>query len=137
MNPYRHTISLRIRHPRMAQEQISKALALPPKFAWTVGEPRKTPKGHPLDGVRAESYWSCPLSETKASEVQSLEQALGSTLRSLEPHAEFLGEVAQSGGSAELFIGLFGDRNLGLELPPATLASCGRLGLALSLDIYP
>jgi hypothetical protein len=137
VNPYRHTLSLRIRHPQMRDDQITASLGLSPKHAWTAGEPRKSPKGTLLEGLRTESYWSSLLGNTATSEVGLLEESIESALRSLEPHAQFLAEIIQSGGRAELFIGLFGDRNLGFELSPSMLKICSELGLALAFEIYP
>jgi hypothetical protein len=46
-------------------------------------------------------------------------------------------QVATSGGYAESFVGLFGDRNFGFVLPAPMVQRLGAIGLNLSLDIYP
>lgn len=55
-NPFDYHISFRVTHPTLDAGTITAQLCMTPKFCWTVGEPRKTPKGTPLDGVREESY---------------------------------------------------------------------------------
>ena len=135
MHPYRYKISLRVVHPSMPYQEISAALGREPRFGWTVGDPKTTPQGHALEGTRDESYWSARLSEGQSK--TPIEQTLADCVGPLTRHEAFLARLKEDGGRAELFIGLFGDRNFGLELPSHLLGTCSRLGLALSLDIYP
>ena len=139
MNSYRFAISLRIRHPRLPHEQITQALGRTPRYAGSAGGGRLTLKGTHLDGQNPETYWSTRLHGEAPVEsgTRSLEDALCAALTELGPHAAFFKQIAQSGGRSEFFIGLYCDRNLGLELEPALLAACGNLGLALAFDIYP
>lgn len=135
MHPYRYKISLRVTHPSLSHQEISTVLGREPRIGWTVGDSRVTPHGHALEGVRKESYWSVSLMEGHSEAL--IEQALAQCVEPLERHRTFLSRLKEDGGRAELFIGLFGERNFGLELPPDLLGNCSRLGLALSLDIYP
>ena len=51
-----YSISLRVRHPRLATDEWRGALGLRPGRSWVVGEPRTTPIGTPLPGIYNESY---------------------------------------------------------------------------------
>ena len=139
MNPYRFAISLRIRHPRLPHERITQTLGRAPRYAWSAGAGQRVLQGTHLDGQTPETYWSTRLhgDAPVESSSQCLEDALCAALTELGAHAAFFKQVAQSGGRSECFIGLFGDRNLGIELEPALLAACGNLGLSLAFDIYP
>ena len=135
MHPYRYKISLRVSHPTMPHKEISAALGREPRIAWTAGDPRTTLQGHAFEGAREDSYWSVHLMEGHSE--TPIEQALAACLHPLESRKAFLAGIVKDSGRAELFIGLFGERNLGLELPPKLLGACADLGLALALDIYP
>jgi hypothetical protein len=58
MHNFAFVIDLRIWHPSIDPKVISVMLGLVPKHQSRAGEPRITPKGQPLVGVYAESYWS-------------------------------------------------------------------------------
>ncbi len=85
----------------MNSEHINSKLGLQAKTHWTVGEPRKTPKGTLLDGVRQESYCAFEMGEGDDGELAlCLERAV--TL--LSKHRDFLRRINASGGMAEFFI---------------------------------
>src|SRR5690606_11910276 len=114
--PYRFKISLRLVHPSADLSSCSGEFSLEPSRQWLAGEPRTTPRGNPLEGVRSESYWTAPLD---VSSNKRLEGALAETARWLEEHGSFLASHARSGGSAELFIGFFLESfNTGFSLEP-------------------
>ncbi|GAB3791070.1 DUF4279 domain-containing protein [Dyella agri] len=123
----------------MDPEAITRGLDKVPKRTCRAGDARSTPKGTPLEGTYKETYWYSVLVPTEegASEIWGLEDRLAFLARDLSPRAEFISTLRASGGRAELFIGLYGDRNFGFELPPQTVATLAAIGLALSFDIYP
>jgi Domain of unknown function (DUF4279) len=139
MYPFRYEISLRFRHPSIDPAIISKQLRIKPRWSWKAGEPRKTPKGTALSGNRSESYWTAPLQSKKTlySRTTDFEEYLISIAHKLKPHASFIKKIIKGGGGAELFVGLYGSKNFGMDLRPKLLHDLGKLGLRLSLDIYP
>lgn len=139
MNPYAYSISLRFQHPSADLRALMAILGLEPKHVWQAGEPRCTPKGTPLAGTRAESYWSAPvLSDEKLlSEVKALEDGLSEIVVRVAPFQAVFLRIRAEGGTAELFLGVFGDSNFGFEFSPELLARVSALGLTLSFDIYP
>lgn len=132
--PYRFRISLRLVHPSEDLAKCTNEFGLEPSRQWKTGDPRTTPRGNPLDGFRRESYWTAPLD---ASIHKDLESALAQVAGWLAEHELFLHKHANSGGSAELFIGFFLESfNTGFLLEPSLLAKYSSLGVALDFDMY-
>jgi hypothetical protein len=138
--PYSYSISLRIVHPRVDPAAITASLRLRPSNAWKAGEPRRTPKGTPPNGVNRESFWTARLVRKRFATTprRSLEAALATELRRLEKHRALFRRIQRTGGRMELFVGIFGENgfNYGGELDTELLGGLSRLGLSLALDIY-
>ena len=139
MYPYSYSISLRAWHPSIDPGIITSAFGIRPVRAWRAGDARSTPKGAPLEGHYKETYWYTDVvpHEEGASEVCGLEDRLASLAESLSKHSEFISTLRAGGGRAELFIGLYGDRNFGFVIEPGVTQALAAIGLALSFDIYP
>lgn len=92
-----------------------------------------------MPGVFPDSYFTGRLLSGKgtSSRKQDLESFLTQAIEGFQDRRAFIARLRKSGGRAELFIGLFGTRNFGLELKPELLQSAARMGLTLSLDVYP
>lgn len=139
MQNYHFRLSVRVWHPSMEPELITRALNLAPNRQCRVGDPRSTPRGQRLDGLYAETYWYADLDDDAPinSNEKCLEDAVSEAVSRLQSASGFLQSVRESKGRAELFVGLYGRWNYGLEFSPELLANVAGLGLALSLDIYP
>jgi hypothetical protein len=138
MHSYTYSISLRLCHPHIDPAEISQFLALEPKRAWKAGDPRQTPKGTLLEGFYSESYWTSDLIPhgEQPSEGTLLEDYLDDLTKQLASSRDFFARVRSEGGHVELFIGIYGDRNFGFELPPSLLSAVADIGLSLSFDVY-
>lgn len=138
MSAYEFTISLRVRHPTVDPARITQTLGIQPQHTWKAGDTRRDPLGAQLGGAHRESYWMARLMEAPelSSEV-SVESVLMQTVAQLRRSHAFLEQLTIEGGVAELHVSLFARENFRLDLPPDTLASFGRLGLAVALDIHP
>ena len=131
---YRYKVSLSITHPTMSVERIDEALKVAADHSGTHGADRFTRRGSPLPGTNVRSFWLRSLAVPNDDELESF---LTSTAEQLELHAELFDDLAASGGSARLFIGLFlEEENIVIELPPKLQGRYGRLGVALGFDIY-
>ena len=139
MAPYSYVISLRISHPDIDPEEITRILSLTPARTHKTGDPRQTPKGKPLEGIYKETYWYTQLvpEGERSSGDEPLEDFLFETVEELQQFSNFFSRVRAEEGHIDLFIGIFGNRNYGFELPPKMLMAIGELGIALSFDIYP
>jgi hypothetical protein len=133
MYPARYKISLRITHPNMDPEDISGQLGLSPFRKWKAGSQRTTPTGKQLPGTYKETYCVFDLDEKSDGELESTLCTLTKQFRSLK---HFFKKVRSTGGSIEYFIGLFVEKNTGIELDGNLMAQLVNLGIDLSFDIY-
>jgi hypothetical protein len=137
MSEYEFTASLRMRHPRIDPAAITQTLGIKPQHTWQSGTPRVGPEGESLEGLYRESYWMARLMETpRLSGQVSVEAVLRETLANLRRSQAFLERIQAEGGVTELHVSLFARANFSLELPAATLALLGRLGVGVAFDIH-
>jgi Domain of unknown function (DUF4279) len=138
MSEYEFTISLRIRHPTVDPDRITKALGIEPQHTWKAGEPRRDPGGEELEGDYRESYWMGRLMDAPqlSSGRVSVESVLQRTLDQLRRSHEFLDELNTNGGVAELQVSLYARENFRLELPADSLALLSRLRVSVVLDVH-
>lgn len=117
----------------------TKAFGIKPRRSWIAGAPRQTPKGTPLSGLNPESYWYADLTARRgvSSRQSHIEVFLAKTLKRFASARPFVSRFRAAGGRAELLVSLFGQRNYAVILDPELLASTARLGLTLSIDVYP
>ena len=138
MKPYRYGISLRVFHPTIDPDKISRELGLKPFRCWKAGEPRTTPIGTPLKGNWAESYWcSKQLIRGALPRGQTLPAAISKLLDRLEPYKTFFHRIRVGGGRVELDVGWYFPVRGGDVFDYALQARLAKLKIDLSLDIYP
>ena len=139
MQRYSYTIDLRIWHPSIKPEEITRVLGIRPSNSSEAGQPRKTPKGTSLEGVYRESYWNAdPFDRGEYSSTDDLaEDALTEVLQILEPHKEFIQNLRGEGARILLQVSSFSGRNYAFEFSPEFLGRCAALGVSLAHDVYP
>lgn len=136
MNPYRYSISLRVRHPSMNLDAITSALNLEPFRSWRANERGSTPKGTPLSGVNRESYWAARVAEGD-SKSANLPDVIRRLVIELAPHKHLFETLRREGGSIQLFVGWFFDGDSGDVFDFDLLSKMADLKIDLSLDVYP
>ncbi len=107
-------------------------LGLVPKFAYTAGDKRLTPKGNEIPGVRKESFWCCEFTATD----DPIELVISSITMELTEKKAFLRYLIETGGRLEYFVGWFTTGNSGFDLTPDLLSQLASIGIGLSFDIY-
>ena len=128
------TISFRVRHPVYPHHVIVQSLDMAPKFAHTVGAPRMTPRGEPLDGVYKETYCSFSLIDRQNGWFTD---GVNQALPSLASHREFLRSISDTGGCAELYVGVFVDGDTtGFTMDIEMMAALADLRVQLSAEFY-
>ncbi len=139
MSDYEFTISLRVRHPHIAPELITNALAIQPQHTWKAGDVRRGPDGEPIEGTYRESYWMARLMDEPqvSGDLVSVESIVLHTLGQLRRTTEFLATLKMQGAHMELHISLYARESFRLELLSETLALLGRLGFDISMDVQP
>lgn len=137
MQLYSHILDLRINHPALDPDLMSRTLGLEPERAWRAGESRKTPKGTKLEGVYPTGYWSTnPFSyRWRESTDAQIEDALEELVAFLEPHCSFLKEISQV-GRVNIWVSSQSNRNYAFELSPSLLVRLASLGATLVHDVY-
>jgi hypothetical protein len=139
MQRYSYSIDIRIWHPSIKPEEISRVLGIQPSASFEAGQPRKTPKGTPLEGVYRESYWNAdPFDRGEYSSTDDLaEDALTEVLQVIEPHKVFIQKLRGEGARILVQISSFSGRNYAFELSPELLGRFAALGVGLAHDVYP
>ena len=126
-------ISLRIRHPNIDPDVITKKLGLAPDTIHRFNEDKTTPKGTKLAGVYKESYWSKKFDN---NENYSLSELIGSLNNKISDSFAFLKQITETGGTIEYFIGCFVRSHVGEVLDWKLLSQCVDLNINLAFDIY-
>jgi Domain of unknown function (DUF4279) len=132
MNSARYKISLRITHPSIKSDEITREIGLQPDIFYSVGDQKKTPVGTQLHAVRKESFWCCNLPESG----DSLEEAIQSFTDSLEVRKIFFQRLTSTGGRIEYFIGWFCAGNSGFVMDCDISKKLSDLQINLAFDIY-
>lgn len=137
MQIYSYILDLRIWHPSLDPDLVTRTLGLQPSIAWRAGDPRKTPKGTALEGVRSEGYWSAnPFSYGWRESTDALvEDALEELITHLLPHEDFLREISR-GGVVRIWVSSQSHRNYAFELPPTMLIRLASIGATVVHDVY-
>lgn len=137
MQNYTHIVDLRIQHPTIDPAQITQTLGISPSRSWRAGEPRTTPKGTPLQGIRRQSYWSGNINGGIWTDYSdgAAEDAVEGMIGFLEPHAAFL-QLLSLEGQVCVMISSQSRYMYGLEFPPTTLGRLAALGASLHHEIY-
>ena len=133
---YHFRISLRIRHPYADPERITDAFDIEPRRAWKAGERRQTTVGEPLPGTHPSTYWYVEVLAGRYPK-QGLDAGIRQALDQFVKYRDFLHTIRSEGGSAELFVGWFFERQSGEVLAYETLAKAADLKIDLSFDVYP
>ena len=123
----------------MRSSELSEIIGLEPEISHDVGALRATPDGHLLGGMHAGTY--CCYDLGHGEDLPGRDSALVDSIRSWNQYLLVrkadIRRLRATGGEIEYFIGLFLDRDCGLELEPEFLGELSILGLRMSLDIYP
>jgi len=125
-------ISLRITHPKMPSDEITKSLELAPIFSYTAGDKKLTPKGTEIPGRRKESYW-CHDVPASADDIES---NIADCNAILANRRDVLLRIVDSGGRVEYFVGWFSSDNSGFVLRHELLRQLADLRIDLSFDLY-
>jgi hypothetical protein len=123
-------VSLRLWHPSLDPDEMSRVLGLAADRSWRAGEPRTTPKGRPIGGKRDESYWCHPVAETG-----SVADVVAKVLDRLEAHRAWVDEFRRTGGRVEVYLWLVGTTTAGDSFSSELVARLGRIGAEISLEV--
>jgi len=130
----RYTLDLLIDHPDMSPDTITRRLGLAPQYSWARGEPRRTPAGTRLGGVRKETMWRHVI---RKKGRRNFFGGLREFVTRLRRKRDFLAQLTSGGGRVTLIVNLPGDVNMGDVLEPQTLRLLSELGMELGVEVFP
>jgi uncharacterized protein DUF4279 len=130
----RYTIDLLIKHPNISPDVITGELGLTPHYFWRLGEPRRTPTGTELGGIRAETMWRYV---TRRKGRRNFFAGLREFVGRLRGRRDFIAQLTAGGGRVTLIVNLPGDVNMGDVLEPETLRLMSELGIKLGVEVFP
>jgi molybdopterin synthase catalytic subunit len=133
----RFDIELLIVHPTLAPAEISAALGIEAQIAHGVGEPRKTPKGTPLEGNYPDTRWRHSVRyEVPAEEdFARFADKIAALVDRLEPHKAFLRRVRADGGRADVMV-QFLEGYAGDSIPPGVLGRLAELQVNFGIESF-
>ena len=136
MSTYGFYLDLRFWHPSIDPQSITDALGRNPSNRAQAGDPKATPIGRPLKGVYQRSYWNQNIVRVEDSSELEAETAIDRELDALQPFADFLLALRDSGGTGMLEVNSWGDWSYALILSPETLQKASRIGLSIAHQVY-
>jgi len=127
---YYFGVSMRVWHETCSPENISTILGHPPSLARRKGSTRRS-AGSPA--VYPRNYW-CLDFDTEGA----LADRIASVAQFLQPRADAMVSLIQSGGLAEIYAFVAPElTTVVLQLDPSLLTTIGRAGVKLSIEIVP
>jgi hypothetical protein len=132
--PRHFHVELFVVHPTLDPADISSVLGLEAHIAHRVGDPRKTPKGTPLEGNYCDTRWRHCVECSSTDQWYAAE--ITRLLDRLEPHTAFFADLKSTGGKACIILQFFGDGYLSDEIPLSALVRLVALGLDLGIECF-
>jgi hypothetical protein len=155
-------LTLRIRHPSMDPEEISRELRITPEHSFKVGDPRESSSGNAVTAVHCESYWLATLNPAdwpaeqladfdfpgkgtahgalvkerlRAVAITSIDMALNlSTSHFLRTHSDFLRRIQAEGGDVALIVEIPMTNAQGFTLTPQVTKVMADYGISLDFE---
>jgi len=154
MSPHDFSIALRVRHPSMDPDEITRQLGIAPQHAWRAGEPRAIEDGEVGSAFHRETYWvgllpsrpwnpMLPIVPAGMSRIVAAAKnaathpqvALYFTLLKMKRAAGFWREFADQGGTVECLLQVHQAERFQLDLSQALLLALVELKITLSIEI--
>jgi hypothetical protein len=136
---YPFQLSLRIRHPSIDPDSISRELQLDPEHSFRAGDPRDSSRGVAVATVHAESYWLAtidPSTLPHAFSVNELDHILTLWTASLaRRHAEFFRRLQSEGGEVRLIVALSARKARGFTLTPNASKALSELRIPVDFEL--
>ena len=126
-------VSLRLKHPTLELGSLCKTMGMKPNILWSAGEPRRTPKGLYLGGVRDNSYANCRINPVnKSSPDKLIEHALLSMTSNKVIYREFI----DSGGTSEFYVAIFSEEGMAFLINTQLVDMLAELRCAVGFELF-
>ena len=130
---FEYHVSLRVTHPTLDPAEIAGQVGFDAKAKWAAGEPRKTPKGRPLRGIREQSYCALAIG---SGDDGALAECLDTAVARLKHAGEFLRQIRATGGSLMFYVSWVSSGDTGEVFGTALLRDMADLGIELGINVY-
>ena len=130
---FNYSVSLRATHPTLDPTTIAGKIGLEASYSWAAGDPRKTPNGTPLKGVRRENYCSFDITDGDDGELAA---CLRAALDYLKPQRDFLRQMSINGGSLMFYVFWYPNGDTGEVFSTSLLQDMSDLGIELGINVY-
>jgi hypothetical protein len=153
MHPDDFSVTLRIRHPSIDPDELSRRLGIEPQHAWRAGEPRRRDDGELADGVYRETYWvgllppgppfgppfgrRGPLAVGVAEHFAHPQPTILFALLKMKRDGAFWRELVAQGGTIECLLRVQKVGRFDLDLSHALLLALVELRITLSVEVDP
>ncbi|MEH6697540.1 MAG: hypothetical protein V7672_02465 [Brevundimonas sp.] len=131
--PLACSVSFQIRHPVATARDLAVGLPWTMTAGWTAGEPRVTPTGRPLGGVREESYCSFRIARRDDGEMA---RSISEIMDVLEAHRAHLEEISRTGGRLNIFVFWRAGGDTGETFNADLLGRLASLNVDLGINVY-
>jgi hypothetical protein len=149
---YPFQLSLRIRHPSIDPESITRELQIEPEHSFKAGQPREAARSLAVTPVYVESYWLATLDPatllpgsalapdisplTHAIAFSVLDTALTILTNSvLRRHAEFFRRMESEGGEVRLIVAVSARKTRGFTLTPHLSRALSELRIPVDFEL--
>jgi hypothetical protein len=153
MSPDDFSVTLRIRHPNIDPDELSRRLGIEPQHAWRAGDPRRGDDGELRDGMYRETYWvgllppgppfgplfvrRGPLAVGIAEQFADPQPTILFSLLKMKRDAAYWRELVAQGGTIECLLRVQKAGRFDLELSHALLIALVELKISLSVEVDP
>lgn len=128
-----YTVSLQITHPTAPVSELAGGFPWPMTSGWTAGEPRITPVGRELGGVRSESYCSLKIAQGDDGELTA---CLSRAVAVIQANGRHWEELRRTGGRLNFYVFWYPNGDTGAVLGAGLLGQMAALGIDLGLNVY-
>lgn len=132
--PLKYRIVLAIKHPNLDPATISVELGMEPSNSWVAGDERKTPMGTRLPGTNPSSFWTA---SEEALGDRFFFKSVVDLVRRLEKSADFISNIADTGGVTSVIIQLSGQANIGDTMGSEELLRLAKPKMQLGVEVFP
>ena len=138
MNASDFSVALRIRHPSIDPEELTRQLGFAPQHSWKAGDPRRSASGEIARGVYRETYWVglLPIMPLPPVNDQQPQTSIFFALLKMKRAGAFWKRVADEGGTIECLIEIHSGESFALDLSQALLSLLVHLRIALSVEAH-
>lgn len=130
-------VRLRIRHPNLDPDEITKELGLVPDHCWKGGDIRPAIGEEISSKHRAETYWIAPVQfQSPFEHLPSLEEKLVMAALALKNSKTIWKKLSTGGGRVDLLVTIRGEVSASLDLESEAMSLLRGIGLSISIATH-